>query len=143
MRRRVSLVIWSVLVVIGLAWLHYRKPLTSPPPQSSVAVTNWGSSVGAVGANSSTFVKQKLSFWALVTNNTSHAVYVRNVKVGLPVALQRHVLTGSTLIMVDKRLEPNSSYKIQGHFILDTAGQTKGEIIKWGTVKRFTINAKS
>jgi len=143
LRGRISLVFWVFVVVVGIVWLRSGKSLTSPTPQPSVAVSNWGSGIGAVNLNSTTFAKQNLSFWASVANNTNHTVYVRSVKVILPDALQRHVLTGTALIIVNKRLAQNATYKIRGHFILDTAGMTKEQIITLGNIKGFTVNTKS
>jgi hypothetical protein len=142
-RRSTAFVILLVAVILGVIWLRNEKALTTGKPQPSVAVSYWSSGIGAVSSSDSSFTKQKLSFSATIWNNTNHTVYVTNVKVNLPSGLQSHVLSGSTLIAVNKSLAPNTTEKITGQFILDTKGMTKEQIVNLGKIQGFTVNTKS
>jgi hypothetical protein len=143
LRRWVTLVILVVVVIVGVTWLRNEKALTTPKAQPSVTVSDWSSGIGAVSSSDTGFEKQKMSFSATIWNNTNRTVYVTNVTVKLPSSLQNHVLSGSTLITVNKSLTPNATHKITGQFILDTKGMTKEQIVKLGNIEGFVVNTKS
>ncbi|WP_067623475.1 hypothetical protein [Alicyclobacillus acidiphilus] len=143
MRRWVTLVILVVVVIVGVTWLRNENALNTPNPQPSVTVNGWSSGIGAVSSSDMGFDQQKMSFSATIWNNTNRTVYVTNVRVKLPNSLQNHILSGSTLITVNKSLAPNTTYKIAGQFILDTKGMTKEQIVKLGHIEGFTVNTKS
>ncbi|SHK57674.1 hypothetical protein [Alicyclobacillus tolerans] len=143
LRRWVTLVILVVVVIVGVTWLRNENALNTPKPQPSVAVNGWSSGIGAVSSSDTGFDKQKMSFSATIWNNTNRTVYVTNVRVKLPSSLLNHVLSGSTLITVNKSLAPNATYKITGQFILDTKGMTKEQIVKLGNIEGFVVNTKS
>jgi hypothetical protein len=113
-RKSFALIISFVVIIGGFFWLGNFKSLSSTQPLSTVAVSNWSSGIGAV--SDTNFDKQKLSFSATVWNNTNHSVYVTSVKVNLTSALQNHILSGDTLISVNKSLAPNESYNVTGQF---------------------------
>jgi hypothetical protein len=140
-RRPIALTILIVLAIGGVVWLRNYKALSPPNPQSGVEVSSWNSGMGAVSSNN--FNEQKLSFTANVWNNTNHTVYITGVAVNLPDSLRNHVLSGGTLVAVNKSLAPNAKYKITGQFILDTKQMTKEQIVSLGGIQGFTVNTTS
>jgi hypothetical protein len=143
LRRWVTLVFLVVVVIVSVSWLRNEKAFTTPKSPPSVTVSVLNTAIGAINSTDTSFDKQKMSFSATIWNNTSHTVFVTTVKVNLPSSLQSHVLSGGTLITVNKSLAPNGTHQLTGAFILDTKGMTKQEIVKLGSIEGVTVNTTS
>lgn len=143
LRRWVTLVFLVVAVIVGVSWLRNEKAFTTPKSPQSVTVSVLNTAIGAINSTDTSFDKQKMSFSATIWNDTNQTVFVTTVKVNLPSSLKSHVLSGSTLITVNKSLTPNGTHQITGVFILDTKGMTKHEIVKLGSIEGLIVNTKS
>ena len=140
LRKLITGVIIAVVVIVGSwSWWMKSRDVSSPVQHQGVVANNWSSAWGAVDGDMTSLDKQKLSFWVTVWNDSTQQSYVKDVKMKLPDSLLAHVLSGDTVITVNKFLNANASYQVNGALILDTKGMTKQEIVNLGEIQGFTV----
>jgi hypothetical protein len=138
-KKTIGFITVLLIVMVGAFWLQNHK--WSPDIQhKGVVISNWNSGMGAVDEdNLNNLDKQKLSFTATIWNDSTKQTYITDVKLIVPETLRSRILTGDTVVSVNRELNLNASYQVKGDLILDTKGMTKEEVVNLGNIQEFII----
>jgi hypothetical protein len=129
-----------LIVLIAYVMINFAKDKYFLDHPSMVIVSNWHSSLDPQDGNTSFL--HNLKYEAVVTNDGDLSDTVTDVRVILNQAIMPRIKSGETVILVNKRLKPYETYKINGKFVVDTEGSTDKDINLNGGIARFEVSLK-